>query len=378
MANYYVGDTIRDYFTVVDTNDIPIPGLNITMITALANGQPYFYGSTEVGGGTYYVEFTPSESGNYYYLLSVDSDPVQYFENNFDVDGPVSSETIGQIGGEGATLLDLVGEVATEVGDLLTLVTTASGSPDGSSFTDAIRGSGMPAESLKGANVFSVNPDSGLFWEESRINSYDNTTFVFTVQPAFTQQVASGDTLWVTNRFSRGYWRQQYIDSINASIRKLGGANDVPVVYTLNNYYYDDFVSLARPSNLTKIYGVNIYLYDEAQPYQVPMSPQNRSDKYGWHYDFATGRININDTWYHPNDVTGVRILGFGHESKLVNPTDMTRMSESAIIPDAAARLLRGKGDPRLLANAAQLQNIADQWLGSAQVQYPPGTISIG
>jgi hypothetical protein len=72
------------------------------------------------------------------------------------------------------------------------------------------------------------------------------------------------------------------------------------------------------------------------------------------------------------------RILGFGHESKLVNPTDMTRMSESAIIPDAAARLLRGKGDPRLLANAAQLQNIADQWLGSAQVQYPPGTISIG
>lgn len=378
MANFYVGDTIRDYFTVVDENDIPLPGLTVTMITMLANGDPAFFGATEVGGGTYYVEFTPTEAGSYYYLLSVDSDPVQYFENNFDVDGPVSSEVLGQVGSSGTTLHDLVHQVATEVGDLLTLIATSQGATSGSSFTDNIRGAGMPAESLKGANVFSATPSSGIYWEESRISAYDNDTQTFQVTPAFSGPVTLGETLWVTNRYSKGFWRQQIIDSINASQRKLSGANDVPVVYTLSGYAYDDYVTLSRPTNLTKMYGVQLYLADDATPYIVPMAPQNRADKYGWHYDFATGRINIYDTWYSPQDVATVRILGYGPETPLVNPTDVTRMAEAALVPDAAARLLRGKGDPRLLANAAQLQNVADQWFPSGIVQYPPGTISIG
>lgn len=377
MANYYIGDTVRDYFTVLDESDNPVPGLAPTFVSSLANGENTFMGVHDAGNGTYYVEFIPTVQGTYYYLLSVPTTPVQYFEANFDVDGSPDTVTIGTPGDGANTLKDLVYGVATEVGDLRVLIATEPGASDGSSFIDRIRGSGMPSESLKGANAWVATEASANYWRETRVIAYAGDTQVFSFQPALPYQIQTGEQLWLTNIQSRGWWRQQYIDSINASIRRMRGRNDVPINYLYENYPYEDRMEVAKPTNLTKLYGIEVWVGDDPYPQTMPMAPQNREDLAGWSYNYATGMITIRSYGWLPNELGAVRILGFGPETDLVNPGDVTRVPYAFIIPDAAARLMRGKGDPRVLANAAQTQNMAENEFAAAVVNYPPGTISV-
>lgn len=380
MANYSVGDTIRDYFTVLDASDNPLPGLAVTVVSATQDGTPFFVGTTEVGGGTYYAQFTPGNAGNYYYLLSVNSSPVQYFDNNFDIDGAANAAVVGNLGVGTTTLADLLYGVATECGDIRVLETTAAGASDGTTVIDQIRGSGMPSDSLKGANIWSADPNSGSYWAESRVTGYSGDSQVLVCQPAFPMQIAAGDTMWLTNIYSKGYWRRQYIDSINESRRKFSGSNDVPLNYVLTGTGYttdNDIIGVTRPAGMTKLYGVSVFNGTDTNEYPVTMSWQNRADKYGWSYDYSAGIINLRGIGFSSLDITSVRLLGFGPEAPLVSPGDTTRMKSSVIVPDAAARLMRGRGDARLLANASQTQNLADNWLPASLVQYPPGTLSV-
>jgi hypothetical protein len=377
LANFYVGDTIRDYFTVLDESDVPIAGLTVTMISTLVNGETTFMGATEVGGGTYYVQFSPDVPGNYYYLLSVNSDPVQYFENNFDVDGPVETSTELALASGTTTLEELIYGVATEVGDLRVLKATEAGGSDGGSFIDRIRGSAMPSEALRGANAWVATADSGNYWQETRITSYDGNTNAFTVSPNFPSAIQENEVIWLTNIYSKGFWRQQYIDAINSSVKKFTGINAVPLNYTITGLTYGETAEIARPDALTHIYGVTMWGYDDTTPYDIPMAPQNRSDLAGWSYDYATKQIRLRSFSWVPREIETIRILGFGSEGGMTLPTDTTRASYALIVPDAAARLLRGKGDPRLLANAAQTQSMADTWFPASTTQYPPNTLSV-
>lgn len=386
MSDYYVGDTIRDYFTEIDINSVPIVGDTFVVDETLdPDGDPFALGVDEIDPGTYRVSFLASKGGTYYYQIHGTSVPNQYFEETFVVSPILSSALVSiDTAAYGTSLIELIPMIADELRDLQVIEATQNGASDGTSFQAEVDLAARPSASLRGASLITVEPAvSDNYWIERRISQFDENTQVASLTPALPSQVMTGDVAWVINLKSQGYNLRQYISAANRAIRRAFPNHLVPISYTYPNPFVYADGTIVTPTHMTHLYRVET-VDEGGVPITVPMNPMGLPCNYawggncnGWYYDYTQNSIVVRGNWGLYLEGKDIRLQGFGRDAKLVNPTDMTSIPPEWIVNQAAASLKRSQEDKRLLADASQLSNEADKDFISIITMLPPGVIRI-
>jgi hypothetical protein len=383
MADFNQGDTVRDYFTVLDDAGSPVLGVEWSAGSTVApDGGDFDLTISEVGSGVYKVEFLADQLGLYYYRVdSQDIDPTYSYEEEFTI-GVLSlyGAAVGA-GASGNTLLDLVEQVATAVGDFKRVVATTAGASDGSTFPDAKRLAALSSSALKGAALMIVSPaSSDNYMQDVRVADNDEDNQILTLIPSLPAQVLVGDVGILTNLHSRGFWWDQYLSAINQAISRMQGIHSVTVDYTYPEVFSVADPTIPTPQHMTHVHTVEVFSSIDGygtQKYVVPFSDQNNPNVSGWTYDYAAQRVVFHGYYGQVGDGWSVRLVGYGRPAPLVNPTDYTTVNAGWIVPYAASILRTGTGDQKQLATASMLFNNADMMLTAGVTIMEPNTIRI-
>lgn len=361
--DFSVGQTIRDYFTIQDSSGVNLTGVTWNVgSTEDPNGDPFTATVTEIGDGVYYVTLFPDTEGIWYYRIdSTNITPAQSFEESFIVEAaaPTANLTIGAAA-DGPTLNDLIMATAVRNSDFLEVEATQPGSIDGTSFQDELRLAAIPSQSLKGASITIISPDtSDNYLIERRVSDSSEDTQVLTITPAFPAQVQAGEVAWITNLLSQGSWRSQYKNAINEAIASAYPSNLVRVEYTHPDPWDQDNPYITLDASITHIYGVRV---DDGttDPTLIPQSAQNISVYPGWFYDFGLGQLGLSGDFRYAANGATVSVLGYGRSPVLVDATDRTSVDREWIVFYAAEIVKGGKGDQKLMAQASRMENRAD------------------
>jgi hypothetical protein len=378
MADWKQGDTVKDYFTVVDEADTLITGATFDVgSTEDPDGDEFDLVITEIGGGVYRVTFLAAKVGTYYYRVDTNNlDPAQMWEETFTV-GPVTlyGAAIGT-GAYGNTLGNLIKRVATRVKDFAELEATAQGSEDGTTLFDNLRLAAIPAGSLKGAGICCVYPTTAdIYLEERRVQDSSEENQLLTITPPFSGQVQIGDGFHLTNLQSKGYWRNQYRNAINEVIAAIHPMHLVPVSYDYPDLFYSDDPYVPAPLHLTHIYGVQAET--EWGIADIPFSDQNIRGLPGWSVDYSNANILINGSWANTLNEASIRLLGYGRPAELVNFDDYTTVEPGFLVPAAASILKLSTGDQKQLAVASMFENTSMAATLQTITQVQPGTLRI-
>lgn len=276
-----------------------------------------------------------------------------------------------------AELNELIRMVATRVGDFRRIVATANGTTN--AFTDARRLAAIPSHGLAGADLVVVFPSSSPnYLAGSRVIDFSEDTQTLTLKPNLPANVALGDQAWLTNLYSKGFYREEYIDAINSAIEASYPNFLLPLAHEFTTPWDPATPFLTLPSTMKKVYGVVHYAAGgEADALPVPMALQNLGYLPGWWFDYANKRLTINDPFRSSLAGRTVKALGYGKATPLANATDPTPV-DAEWLTDMAAEILKlGAGDQRLLANAAMLRNTADANRGKMATIAQPDTLDV-
>ncbi len=382
MTQYYRGETIVDTFTILGADGLPATGVTVSADETIApDGTSFSLTIDELGDGVYQVSFVAAQYGDYYFRLSTDTDPVQYFEEDYNVD--ITSMAIGPGGVSGVsslygnTLYDLIRAVAVRVGDFKQLRATAS-SPS-TQWVDAVRLSAIPAGAYKGASLWTVGPNLTTlnFWEETRVKDSSEANKNLTLEPALPTGVTAGDIAWLTNLNSRGFDRQTYIDTINEAIQESFPNHSLPIAETLADRVDLSSPFFTLPTTFTHIYAVEAQGVDDAMPWYIPFSDQNIPGKSGWSWDYASSQLVLGGYAAQAAGGQLIRVLGYGREGILASPEDSTLLDRSYLVRQAAESLMLQTGDQKKLAIASMHGNDGDEYLVKAVTMFEPNTIRI-
>jgi hypothetical protein len=380
MADYKVGDVVRDYVTIVDENMNEISGLTFTVEEALdPEDEAYAVSVTEIGGGTYRVTFTATKVGTYYWRVQTVGmvGAEQAFEASFVIDPfSVYGATIGTAA-YGVTLNELIQMCATELGDFKEIEATENGSADGSNFVDTLRLAATDPGELKGASITIVYPEDSANADVERriLDSSEDSTQV-TVVPNFPVMVASGSRAWLVNLHSRGWWRTQYRSAINNAIISAFPAHLVPVDYVYPDYFTEDDPIIPAPSYMTHVHSIQASLGD-GSIITVSQSPMNMLRGTGWAADTATASLVFGQYYQYALNGAAIRMMGYGRPAKLTNSDDYTTVDAEWIMNKVAASLRWSKGEQRRFAEAANFQSRADQIYPKIITPMEPNTVAI-
>lgn len=379
MADFVQGDWVRDYFTIVDSDNIPIQGVNVVNgATEDPDGESFVLDISEVGSGVYKVQFLADKVGTWYYRVdTVGLTPEQSWEETFNI-GPFSlyGAAIGTAA-TGPTLDDLVKSVATRNGDFLEVRATANGASDGTSFVDSIRLSAIPSQSLQGANLTIVSPiDSDNYRAETRVIDFDEDSSVMVLQPALPVIAQAGQVGQLTNLYSVGAWRTQYIDAINEAIDAAYPGHLIDVEYSYPSLWNQEDPWITLPTHLTRVYGVRV---DDGvnMPWLIPMSSQNISTIAGWYFDFSRRQLGIAGNYNQLTHGGTVTVLGYGRPAHLEDGTDRTTVDREWITLYASNVIKMMKGDQRQLSVASMFENSANIMRPKTITGMHPDTIAV-
>jgi hypothetical protein len=379
LADFVQGDVVRDYFTIQDSSGTNLTGVTfLTGATEDPNGDSFALTVTEIGDGVYKVEFLADEVGTWYYRVDTSGlTPEQSWEETFTI-GPnaISGASLGTAAA-GPTLNELIQYVATKLGDFLEIEATDAGAVDGSSFQDQLRLAAIPSQGLAGASITVVSPStSDNYLIERRVSDFAESTQVLTIVPVFPAQISTGDGAWLTNLYSRGFWRTQYVSAINFAVASAFPANLVKLEYTYASSWNQDDPYIPLATHVTHIYGVRI---DDGStdPYLVPYSNQNISSYSGWYWDFGIERLGLAGYWRYAAHGATISVLGYGRPAPLVNADDRTGIDIEWIANYAAEVLKSSKGEQRQLAQASRLENRADLLRPKIITGLEPNTLQI-
>lgn len=386
MADYYQGDTIRDYFTEIDINSNKILGDTFVVVqTEDPDMLDFAIDVTEVDPGTYRVEFVATKSGTYYYQIHGISVPNQYFEETFVVSPLLSSGLVSiSTAAYGTTLSDLIIDTAGELRDILQVKATQDGSSDGTSFIDEITLAAIPSSSMRGASLVTISPAvSPNYWVERRIVQFDENTQVAVLKPGLPQQSLLNDEAIIINLKSQGYNLTQYRSGINRTISSAFPNHIVPISYLYPNPFVAADGTIVTPTHMTHLW--EVMTVDEAGiPMVIPMNPQGIPCSWGWGgncrgwwYDYTQNAIVVRGSWGVYLEGKQVILKGYGRDAKLTEPTDMTSIIPEWIVLKTAASMKRGQDDKRLLADASQLDNNSDVLYPAMVTQLPPNVLKI-
>lgn len=383
MPNFYQGDIVRDYWTVLNESGTQVSGVTWTILeTVDPDEEDFSLTITDLGDGLYRGSFLADKVGTYYFLVqttNLSPEAEQTFEGEITVDAASVGGAVIGVEAHGLTLNDLIQMCAVTVGDFLWTQATTNGAADGTSFVDQQRLAAIPSQSLNGSSITVVSPeDSANYLAERRVYLSDEATQTLTITPAFPAQVLSGTEAWITNLESKGFWRQQYVNAINNAIRLSYPMHLVPLEYTYPGTFDYLDPTIPTPSQLTHLWGVS--WYDPYTPRWNPMSmsPSNvPGSAYGWWFDYSTGAVGVGYKDAEALNAYSMKLHGYGRPAPLVEADDITTVNANWIVNRVAEMLLDSKGDQRKLANAARFENKAELYIGLNVTQVQPGTIKI-
>lgn len=381
MANYYRGETVTDYFTILDDDSTVVTGAVVSLDVAIdPDGTTFPVTIAEVGNGVYSAQFSADKIGEYYYRLSTTTtDPPQYFEVSVDIEVPVSVSATGtstSVGGN--TLYDIIRYLAEEVGDFREAEATEDGSEDGTSFVSDIDLAGIPANGYAGSSFWIAAPEGPNFWLERRVQSLAETTQTLTLVRPMPARMYAGDVAWMTNLNSRGWPRRSYINATNAVLQSSFPKHLVEDSYTYSPVMDGETWYLSYPERLTHIYRIAAVTTD-SWPYEleVPMSYQSTPGYPGWAVDATNSQLVLSGAWIGNVRGRSLKVYGYSREGILSGPADTTQLEMGYLIPEAARKLTLAKRDQKLLSTVSMLENQAMYREASGITQLEPGTIRI-
>ena len=370
------GESITEYFTILDVDGLYVEGAVITVDAAYDPGAGEFAPIiSEIGNGLYSATWSADSAGVYTLRLLAtlpDPDEPQRFEFEHYVAAPVA-EVSPFTAPIGTTLDDLVRGVAMACKDYHDVEATDD-APDGSSWPDYEELAGKPAKTFKGANLFVLAAaDTANVGRSVRtVDSVEGTLLLARPLPG---AVRVGDTGYLTDLESSGFSRRAYIRSINSTIKSafpfaLRDAN-----WTMTSVLDGAAPWLSVPEELTHISMVSFPLYSDAAPTIIPFTEYGDGD--GWTWDAANDRLQINSPYRDAAHNAYLSIRGYGRWPDLVDGSDVTGVDYEWIVHQTAGMLILSLRDPRRQSEAAMHFNRADALRLKASTAVIPNTIQI-
>ena len=375
----YVGETIRDSFSLVSTSNVPITGATFVVELNLdPDGAANAVTITEKGAGVYEVSFPVAKTGQHVIQVASVTVPVQRFLIEEYV--YPASPTPGPITGpdaSGATLNDLIRVVAIRLGDHQELTATSNGALNGSTFVDTLNLAAIQANAFKGAELYMTTVGNAANLGKSvRVLTSSPVDGTLALTPSLPAQVVTGDVAELVNLEGKGYTRQRIRNALNAAIQSAGTGTLVPISQIVLDPYSAQQTYLDIPPAFTHLYRVE----HETSPdvwAEVPQSYANNVGHTGWSVDQATGSLYISG--YERNWANGhtVRLYGYGRPSTLTAGTDVTILDQEWLVSTACHYLTLSRGDPRTMQVASMFKNEADLLRAKIMTQMEPNTVRV-
>lgn len=287
--------------------------------------------------------------GWYTWLLTITdvtgkTDPVDRGEFRLAALGPAPV-------GQGVTLRQLIQDVATVGRDYIAgEVTAATGNLN--TVVDSMRLI-YDSEYFRGCELtFTSGRNEGV---SRRVTGSDMMSGTLQITPNLPYEAEVGDTFDLVNFRGIGHTRQEYINTINSLIRRLGDNALEPVNLFLRSTISYDSPRQRVPEALTMVCAVEFLDYD-GQWNRVRKA--TRPDQAGWWIDLGSLEISFSPAWADVLVGKTVRITGMQEPPTLKHEDDRTNIDAEWLIESAAGILQTG--------NPANAGNLAPgQWMAN-------------
>lgn len=358
---YYVGTRIRDWINPINTSGAAVSGIATTLNTNLVTENPdnASFSATIAEEGTtgrYYIEFTPTYAGNWYWQTHYNGPPYQQFYETYAVDDYTA---IAGADGAANSRRRLRQDVARELNDLLIVTATSTGTT--TQFNDPINAN-VPNYSLTGREIYFISGTANNIGKSRIINGSTQATGAITWFPALPSGTASGDVAEIHNFRGQGW----SVDEKHAAIqRALDDAS-----HSFWRTYREQLTSaFDQASPLltipTDYYAINRVEYQEDTDEWVQVPPADDSGSPGWWVERGLYEIRIGGMWKYRMDNQPVRITGYKAFQILSSDNAVTDCNPEWVIQQACAYLLRygreRSGDGTRERWAMQYQQRADR-----------------
>lgn len=371
-----VGDTLTDYFTILDADGALVVGATLTVDAAYDPGGASFAPTLlEIGNGLYSATWGADSAGVYTLRVLAtlpDPDEPQIFEFEHVVLAIVA-EVSPLTAPIGTTLDDIIRGVAMACRDYYEVEATTD-APDGTSFPDADNLSGKPAKTFKGADLFVLEAaDTVNVGRHVRtIDSVDGALLFARPLPGV---IRTGDVAYLTDLESTGNSRRQYRTEINSRIKSSFPFALRDAAWTFTAVFDACAPYLTPPEEFTHISLVSFPLYSDAAPTVIPFAEYADGD--GWTWDAAHDRLQINTPYRDAAHNAYLTIRGYGRWPDLVEGTDITGVDYEWLVHATAGMLVLATRDPRRQSEAAMHFNRADALRIKASTSIMPNTVMV-
>ena len=360
MSNALVNQPYRSTMFLADTDNNPVVG---AIFGEVENEDPdeeaFAYDIADKGNGVYEVRFTPTKVGVYTLLLVSNTTPPQWWITEVEATGVVPG-FVSTVVTNGRSLLQLLEDVATQVGDLMTLQATADGAADGSTWVDHFNLSAVSPKSLKGSELLCTVAAGDNQYAKARIlESVPTDPPTATLIPALPEQVKAGDLADVVNVYSQGWHISDYVRIINQALNAAYPNHLAAITYQWTDPFDRAAPTLDVPSTFSVIARVE-WLDAQGLWQEIPRAPSNTPGWNGWAWDAFSQKLVIGGEQRNWASGYSVRVGGYGKPTPLVAFTDQTDCDPEWLVSTASSYLLRAKRDPKLLAVSSMDANQAN------------------
>jgi hypothetical protein len=374
--DYEVGDTITDYFTILDSDGAYVTGATLTVdATYDPSGTTFGPTTAEIGSGLYSISWGADSAGAYTARVIATLDPPEEpqlfeFEHIVVVPVAVSSPFATPIG---TTLEDLIQGVAVACHDYKLVIAT-SDAADGATWPDRRRLGARAAKTFKGSLLYVLEAAvSANVGQEAYV--IDSVSGALQLDVPLPGAVRVGDRGYVTNLESVGFDRDTYIFQLNSRIKSSFPFALRDAAWTFTDVLDAEAPYLTPPEDFTHISVVSFPLYSGSMPTLIPFTEYGDGD--GWFWDAANDRLQINSPYRDAAHNAYLSIRGYGRWEDLVDGSDVTGVDYEWLVDAAAGMLILSTGDPRRQSEAAMHFNRADALRIKASTSVMPNTVQI-
>ncbi|HSE46442.1 MAG TPA: hypothetical protein VLA89_14040 [Gemmatimonadales bacterium] len=341
---YYVNEVIEASVQILDDSDAALLGLtsndfDIIRAVKLPDGDTTVAVTVEeIGNGLYSFSFTPTSTGTWALQLTYnDGGPT---ERNFGGDFLVerrssASPTAVASGGLTTTLIQLVQDVAAELGDLTKLTATAAGSDVTLKDERRIK---QATNAYAGREIYFVSGTADNVGEWRFVTGSDPSASVVNFDPALDAATAAGDVAILINERGRGFSYDEYVDAINRAIRFARNHALIDMLDELDDPWDEEAPEIDIPDAF--LYVSSVEFEDDDGLWQEVRRASSATDD-GWY--LLPGRLlRISGSSSSEADGFSLRLIGQGAPSELSDDDDATTIDSEWLVMQAASYLDRG------------------------------------
>lgn len=337
---YYAGDEITTFITLIDASSVPITGATFTQTAIDPSGNTFSTVILEISPGVYRIRFTAATAGAYYLKEVYDngSDPIQTFEQVFDVDSGGNGSNVSILGTPTINRRDLRLRIGRRLGDV-TVLRATSDAGDINSIIDAVSIS-VAADNLVGRQFICVTGDNT--GHIARITGTTESSGFISFTPPATVPYVTGDVVHVFNKNSRGWTVDEYNDAITAAIQDAYPRSLVEIMADITPDFDTETGEFEVPEDFVEVFAIESQ--DTFGTWHRVKQAQ-RMGGYGWSGNPGQGTIRISDSPGWLADDTPLRIWGYGRHADVTSDTDYTTLNPEWLVARACYHLLLGGMD---------------------------------